>query len=221
MLQLRLQQPPCTFLKDPQETKLGNAILERGIELMDEIGFEAFTFKKLGSVMGCPEASIYRYFESKQQLLLFLYSWYWGWMDHRIRLETNFQWSTSEKLDKAVSILISRVENDDQFPFINEEKLKCIIEHEGIKSLLTKKIDTVNQNGAFEHYKGLVEKLSHWVQELNPNFPFPNMLITTVIEGAHLQHFFIDHLPRLSNSTAASDSVTQFFNQVIHTFTRT
>ena len=57
-LQIKLTIPNCTFLKDPQETKLGVLIVQNSIELIDEIGFEAFTFKKLAQKINSTEASV-------------------------------------------------------------------------------------------------------------------------------------------------------------------
>jgi AcrR family transcriptional regulator len=219
--QIKFSVPECTYLRDPQETKLGIQIIQSSIELIDEIGFDAFNFKKLALSMESTEASIYRYFENKHQLLLFLYAWYWSWMNYRLQQETYNISSALEKLEMAIQLLISKLEDDPQTPFINEEKLKRIIEQEGVKSILTKNIDAVNTGGAFEDYKQLVEKLAGWITELNPSFQYPNMLITTIIEGAHLQRYFADHLPRLTNKNAADDNVKVFFSQLIHSFIST
>ena len=54
-----------------------------------EIGFENFTFKKLGEQIGSNESSIYRYFESKHKLMLYLSSWYWAWIEYRLVFATN------------------------------------------------------------------------------------------------------------------------------------
>ena len=35
------------YLKEPQDSKLGRKIMQYSIEMIDEFGFEAFTFKKL------------------------------------------------------------------------------------------------------------------------------------------------------------------------------
>ena len=65
-----LKQPEGTYLKDPQGSELGINILKASIELIEEIGIEDFTFKKLSIRIESTEASVYRYFESKHQLLL-------------------------------------------------------------------------------------------------------------------------------------------------------
>lgn len=53
------------YVKDPQSSDLGKRILSEGIRLIGEVGFERFTFKKLGDKIGSNESSIYRYFENK------------------------------------------------------------------------------------------------------------------------------------------------------------
>ena len=51
------------FLKDPNSSELGKKIVKHSIELIDKIGFESFTFKKLALEIGATEPSVYRYFE--------------------------------------------------------------------------------------------------------------------------------------------------------------
>ena len=41
------------------------------------------------------------------------------------------------------------------------------------------------------------------------------MLISTVIEGAHLQHHFKEHLPRLTNTSTNEDHIQLFFNEIV------
>ena len=211
IIQFKITQPTSTYLRDPQETKLGLSIIQHSILLIHEIGFERFTFKKLSDSIGCTEASVYRYFHSKQQLLLFLFSWYWGWMNYRIQHEIDPSKSSLERLKKAISLLIERTPDDQRTPFINEAKLQEIIEQEGVKSLLTKEVDSINKTGAFENYKQLVGYLVELIHAINPDYAYPNMLITTISEGAHLQHFFADHLPRLTNRSENHESIGSFY----------
>lgn len=72
-------------LKDPQSTLLGRKIISDSIKLLDESGLEAFTFKKLSLVINSTEASIYRYFPNKYELVCYLTSLYWEWMAYQIR----------------------------------------------------------------------------------------------------------------------------------------
>ena len=63
IVQVKIQER-C-FIKDPDTSELGQNIVANSISLIDEIGFEAFTFKKLGVAINSPESSIYRYFKNK------------------------------------------------------------------------------------------------------------------------------------------------------------
>jgi AcrR family transcriptional regulator len=43
--------------------------VKNGLILINKIGFEEFTFKKLSIEISTTEASIYRYFENKHQII--------------------------------------------------------------------------------------------------------------------------------------------------------
>ena len=40
------------YLKDPESSDLGKKIIQQSILMIDEIGFDKFTFKKLGDTIG-------------------------------------------------------------------------------------------------------------------------------------------------------------------------
>ena len=65
-----LQVNNRVYIKNPESSDLGRKIVESSINLIDKVGYEAFTFRKLGLEIHSNEASIYRYFESKYKLLL-------------------------------------------------------------------------------------------------------------------------------------------------------
>ena len=46
---LKIAVPEKIYIKDPETSELGKRIIEQSIILIDEIGFENFTFKKLGN----------------------------------------------------------------------------------------------------------------------------------------------------------------------------
>ena len=45
---LKINIPTSVYIKDPESSDLGKRIIEHSICLIDEVGIEAFTFKKLG-----------------------------------------------------------------------------------------------------------------------------------------------------------------------------
>jgi AcrR family transcriptional regulator len=68
------------YLKDPESSEIGKNIIANSIDMIHEIGLEGFTFKKLSKALHTTESTIYRYFENKHKLLIYLISWYWvGW----------------------------------------------------------------------------------------------------------------------------------------------
>ena len=59
------------------------------IQLIGRNGFEAFTFKKLAEDIGTTEAGVYRYFENKHRLLIYIVAWYWTWLQYQVMYQTN------------------------------------------------------------------------------------------------------------------------------------
>ena len=76
--------PEGAFIKDPETSVLGKKIITQGMDLIYDMGFDGFTFKKLGIHIGSNESSIYRYFENKHKFLLYLSSWYWSWIEYKL-----------------------------------------------------------------------------------------------------------------------------------------
>jgi len=203
------------YLKDPNSSELGVKILSNSIDLINEMGFEDFTIRKLAQAINSTEASIYRYFENKQKLLLYLISWYWSWMEYRLVFATTNISSSKVKLERAISLITDKIDSEEKYDFISLKKLTNIVFTESTKSFLNKEVDNDNKLGAYSEYKKFVEKVSDIVLEFNPKYKFPNMLISTVIEGAHLQCHFKNHLPRLTNVSRSHDHIQQFFTDIV------
>ena len=198
MAQLQLKLDKNLYQKDPQSTPLGMKIIEKSILLIDELGFEAFTFRKLSVEIGSTEASIYRYFENKHRLLVYLITWYWSWTEYRIIFETHTITEPRQKLLKAIALLCARHNQDPVFPVIDEPALQRIVINESDKTYLIKEIDEINQKGVFRGYKSLCSLIAGMVSDINPDFPFPHALISTILEASHQQVFFARHLPSLT-----------------------
>lgn len=206
--------PNSIYLKDPESSELGRRILRGSIELISEIGLEAFTFGKLARRIDSSEASVYRYFENKHRLLLYLVTWYWGWMEYRMVFALANVDSAEDRLRRAIQLLTEPVREDGSFEHIDEVKLNRIVVAESAKAYLTQDVDVVNERGAYRYYKQLVDRVAKLVLEINPDYPYPHMLISTIAEGTHLQRFFGDHLPRLTNIREGEDSVVCFYTQM-------
>ncbi len=203
------------FLKDPLTSELGNKILNGSIELIDSLGFEHFTFKKLANEIATTEASIYRYFENKNKLLLYLVNWYWGCVATRLMFETNNIEDPEIKLKKVIHILTALPDPEKESLMQNEQKLKQLVINESNKVVLTKEVDEENKSGIFSVYKSIVNSVVDLIKIINEDYPFPNMLVSSMIEGSNQQRFFADHLPRLTNSSKGKDNVELFYLDLV------
>jgi AcrR family transcriptional regulator len=178
---------------------LGKKIIEQSIILIEEIGFEYFTFKKLGERIASNESSIYRYFENKHKLLIYLSSWYWSWIEYKLVFGTSNIGNNLEKLKKAIGIVTEKIEDDIATEHINERLLNKIIIAEFTKTLHTKEVDQENKEGFFLIYKRVINRIITMVNDVNPEYPFAKSLISTVVEGSLHQHFLSQHLKTITD----------------------
>jgi AcrR family transcriptional regulator len=188
-----------TYLKDPESTILGRKILQQSILLIDEVGFENFTFKKLGEQIGSNESSIYRYFDNKHKLLVYLSSWYWSWIFYRMQLINLNISDTKECLIRAIGVVTEKIEDDITTDYINESVLNRIIISEFTKTLLTKEVDNENKEGFFYVYKQVVNHLVGLIKQVNPDYLYAKSLASSVVQGALHQHFLKEHLTSITN----------------------
>lgn len=187
------------YIRDPQQTELGRSILQYGILLIDELGIERFNFKKLAERIHSTEASIYRYFENKHKLLIYLINWYWEWMKFRIDFFTNNVSSPEDKFRLALLAIVDTSKRNTSIEFIDEDILHRILVTEGIKAYHSKEVDEDNKSGYFLSYKSLCEKVAQLIMEINPDFPYPRTMASNLLEMANNQLYFALHLPRLTD----------------------
>ncbi|MFY0593094.1 MAG: TetR/AcrR family transcriptional regulator [Roseivirga sp.] len=197
------------FLRDPQETDLGRKIIDQSIRMIDELGLEAFTFKKLSKEIDSTEASIYRYFENKHKLLVYLIAWYWSWLEYRIDFETHNVNAPLDRLAIALRLVTEQKAYDNSFPSVDESALQRIITNESDKTYLTKQVDSDNKEGLFRGFKSLCTRIAEIILEINPDYKYAHSLVSTALQAAHHQVFFAEHLPTLTNHKFSAGKVHQ------------
>lgn len=215
--QLQIRMNPALFLRDPESSGLGKNILKHSVQLIHKAGFEAFTFKKLAEDIGTTEAGVYRYFENKHKLLVYLTAWYWGWLEFQISFHTNNIDNSTIKLKKVIALLATAVENDEETSHINESLLHQIIIAEGSKAYLTKQVGADNKQQFFKPYKDLCAVISAIISECSPRYKYPKSLASTIIEMAHFQNFFMNNLPSLTDfgETKEEAEIIAFLNDLV------
>ena len=210
---LKISVPNKIYIKDPESSDLGKRIIEQSILLIDDIGFDSFTFKKLGAKIGSNESSIYRYFESKHKLLLYLTSWYWAWIEYQMVFTTFNMPDQKEQLFKAIEVVTQTIKEDVTFSHINEVVLNRIIINEYSKSYLTKEVDSENKEGYFVVYKRMIKRLRDMIININPDYKFASSLASTIVEGALHQHFLKEHFISITDCNN-NVTPTDFFKEL-------
>ena len=210
---LKISVPNKIYIKDPESSDLGKRIIEQSILLIDDIGFDSFTFKKLGAKIGSNESSIYRYFESKHKLLLYLTSWYWAWIEYQMVFTTFNMPDPKEQLFKAIEVVTQTIKEDVTFSHINEVLLNRIIINEYSKSYLTKEVDSENKEGYFVVYKRMIKRLRDMIININPDYKFASSLASTIVEGALHQHFLKEHFISITDCNN-NVTPTDFFKEL-------
>ena len=98
------------YVKDPENSEVGRAIVKYSIELIYETGFESFTFKKLAQKINSTEATVYRYFSSKHKLLTYILNWYWSYIEFISKLRLQEIKEPLQKMEKEIiSEIISKI----------------------------------------------------------------------------------------------------------------
>jgi AcrR family transcriptional regulator len=216
-LQPQIKMNEALFLRNPESSELGKNILSHSVQLIHKAGFEAFTFKKLAENIGTTEAGIYRYFENKHKLLVYLTAWYWSWLEFQMSFHTNNINDPTVRLKLIINLLATAVEEGEQTSSINERLLHQIIIAEGSKAYLTKQVGEDNNQLFFKPYKDLCAVIGNIILECNPMYKYPKSLASTIIEMAHFQNFFMNNLPSLTDfgEKKEESEIIAFLNDLV------
>jgi len=204
-IQLKIKMNEALFIRNPEDSELGKKIIKHSIQLIHKNGLEAFTFKKLAKDIGTTEAGIYRYFENKHRLLIYIVAWYWNWLEYKISFQTNNIKDPHVRLKKVIKLLATTVEDDKKTYHVNESMLHQIVISEGSKAYLTKQVGEDNKHHFFKPYKDLCAVIGGIILECNPKYKYPKSLSTTIIEMAHFQNFFMNNLSSLTDFGNSKD----------------
>ncbi len=216
-LQIQINLNDSLYLRNPEQSELGKKIIQHSVILIYQYGFESFTFKKLATEINTTEAGVYRYFENKHRLLLYLVDWYWSWVQYQINFHTNNIEDPELRLRKVIKLLATKVNDDESTSYINENLLQQIIISEGSKAYLTKQVGEDNKLQFFKPFKDLSATIGKIITEIYSEYNYPKSLATTILEMAHLQIYFMYNLPSLTDfgSSKNEEEVVKFLEQLV------
>ena len=192
-------------LRDPATSAIGERILSEGLVLMNELGLEAFTFKKLTEYAECTEATIYKYFPNKQRLLQYYFQLYWMWLDTHCQQEGRLLLDPWERVQGDIRALCGLWAKDAMAAQLDPIVLRELVIVEGSKSFLHRNVDEDNKLKLFQPYKNLCAHLASEIKACDKTCKQPRTFATMLIEMARSLEFAMEHLPALTELGAGGD----------------
>jgi len=206
-LDIRIKMNEKLFLRNPEESALGRKIVKQGLLLINKIGFEEFTFKKLAAEADTTEASIYRYFENKHRLLVYIITWYYSYLDYKVLFHLNNISDPKIKLQSLIQLITEEpAAGNLKFEFLSETEAFKLVIWEGSKTYLSRNIGKDNRDHLFKPYKDLCERIASIIKEFNPKYKYPHSLASAIMEIAHSQCYFKSNLPSLTDFPRENNS---------------
>lgn len=216
--QIQIQLNEKLFVRDPVSSDVGRSIVKQGAIMIDNLGLEEFTFKKLATKLKTNESSIYRYFENKHRLLVYLVDWYWRWIEFQVIVQTKNVKEPLKRIDIILNILMLKDGGESSgSQWLDLQVLHQLVIKEASKSYLTSHVAEDNKMQLFKPYKDLCARIAEIFLEINPRYKYARSLTSTVLEMAHYQYFFMHNLPRLTDFGLVKDEneIVNFLRHLI------
>lgn len=211
-LAVRFKMNEKLYVRNPEDSEVGRGIVRKGLVMINKLGFEEFTFKKLAQELKTSEATVYRYFENKHRLLVYLITWYWSYLEYRVMFSVNNIVDPEVKLKTIIQLLTVEPEkkNNDSV-LISEWQAYELVKWEASKTYLTHHVTRDNKNRLFKPYKDLARRIASVIKECHPRYAYANSLASTLLEMAHAQKFFMENLPALSDAKKMETDMLRAF----------
>jgi AcrR family transcriptional regulator len=184
------------YLRDPQKSAVGQAIIRQSVVLIDRHGFDKLTFRKIAEEIESTEATVYRYFENKFRLLQYLIVWHWTSVNFQIDFHLNNVAAPQEQLKICLQVLAG-TRKPFNVTLIDQQALNRVVIAESDKFYLSKTIDRDYEEGLLDPFNQTCQRIAALVKQINPKYPFPHSLVSTAITAARHQIYFSKHLPQL------------------------
>jgi len=186
------------YIRDPQQTVVGQAIIRVSVDLIDKEGFDKLTFRKVADQIASTEATVYRYFENKFRLLQYLTNWYYSLLNFNLSFHLTNVHDAEEKMKICLQLLAGN-KKPLGLTMLDEKALHRIMISEFDKVFHVSSVDQDYRNGLFSPFNDTCQTLASIVREINPKYPFPNSLVTTAITTAQQQLYHSKHMPLFSD----------------------
>ncbi|TFF33320.1 TetR/AcrR family transcriptional regulator [Mucilaginibacter psychrotolerans] len=171
------------FLRDPFSTELGRLMVSKAIDLIAQLGFEEFNFKKLAVEINSTEASIYRYFQNKHRLLLYIVNWYWSYVEFILSIKLENVSDYKQQLNIIIELLTKVISVENANLHYNSSHLHRILVNESSKVFLVTDVTELNNFGAFAAYENVCAKIAEVIASRSPHYQYPKSFSATLVKA--------------------------------------
>lgn len=218
---IKIEVTPKLYIKNPQQTTLGKRILKESVDLMDKLGYDDFTFKKLAERLETAESSVYRYFENKNRLVLYFMAWYWEMQEYRLVFLTGEAHSSDEKFKIALELFFDTPKSKNFNADFDSDKVWHIISSESFKACLVREQDPSVRSEIIKLYQRVITRYAEIIKEINMNVTNAELVASLIIEGVTDYNFYHLHhkksLPAFANENEARQFFVSFYlNSIKH-----
>ena len=151
--------------------------------------------------MSCTEASVYRYFENKHMLLVYLCSWYWDYLNYLIEIDTRNFSNPEKKLRIEIKTIVNSSSAQSPTDFIDQSKLHIVIAEHFFKAMFNITTSVTAKENLFANYRNLNYNLTSIVKEFNPKFKYPCAMASTIIKMSIDHSYYADQICSLTEIT--------------------
>ncbi len=204
MAHYHIELDPSLSLRDTS-SPMGRRILSEGLDLMVELGLEAFTFKKLAEHMGITEVTVYHYFANKQRMLQYYFQLYWMWLRTHCEQDSSSLKDARARLHDDIKALCGVWPKNTLAAQLDPSVLRTLMINEGSKSFTHKNVDADNELKLFKPYKDLCAHVASELRACSPRLRSSRSFATTLVEMAHSLEFAMLHLPALTELSVKKD----------------
>jgi AcrR family transcriptional regulator len=200
------------------ETTLGKKMIKHSIDILSETGYHCFNFRNLAKDMQSTEASVYRYFENKHMLLVYLCSWYWDYLNYLIEIDTRNVTDPELRLRNAIKTIVNGPSAPNPSDFIDQSKLHAIIVEHFFKAMFNKTTTVEEKENLFANYRNLNANLTAIVKECNPEFKYPCAMASTIIKMSIDHSYYADQICSLTEITNCINTKKDQIEEMINYF---
>ena len=150
-------------------------------------------------------------------MLLYIINWYWNYLAFIVMIQLQNVTDPAMRLQLVIKLLSNKLPDNTIQNNYNNDNLHTIVISESSKVYLINEVDEENKSQVFKPFKDLCASVAAIITAYKPDYPYPHSLSSMLMETAHNQHYFVAHLPSLTdcNKKIEKTYVQQFLESLV------